>query len=179
MLALLAAAGYGAASYVQDNGLEEYTLEFGLLLNEATADEAERGYHAVIGRAKAVQSAEFDVVVERITNDCEPVRKESSGIIFSSYTTHHPCGVKLENGEYGWVAVAEGTAKSTDREALLAVAEEMRPHAYHLNVGETMQSRGLLLPVGLAAAAVGIALLPHCRWRRCQKLVTQTRLSKK
>lgn len=62
---------------------QEYTLEFGLLLNEATANEAERGYLAVIERAKTVPSVEFDVVEERVTNNCETVVKTDSGVFAS------------------------------------------------------------------------------------------------
>lgn len=165
MVMLLMAAGYCVVYYMQDNSLEEYTLEFGLLIHEATADEVEREYLAVMGRAKAVPSVEFDITAERVTNDCEPVRERSPGIMFSRATMHNPCSMKLEAGEYDWVAMARGTAKSTDRDALLAMAAEMHQHAYYLNVGESIPSDEWLLPAGLVAAAmVGVVLLPGCTW---------------
>lgn len=136
---------------------QEYTLYFGLLINEETAVEAERKYLAVMGRAMAVPSVEFDIAVERTTNDCDTVIK--GGGLLSSRTRHYPCGVAIEDGEYGWVAMAEGTARSTDLDALLAAAAEMHPYAYKLDVGESWESDWRLLVVGaMMATTFGLVL---------------------
>lgn len=55
--------------------------------------------------------------------------------------------------------MAEGTARSTDRDALLAVAAEMRPHAYELSVGKSWQSGWEMLVVGgIMAVAFGLVV---------------------
>ena len=141
---------------------QEYTLEFGFLLHDTTAHDVEQKYLAIIEGIKSISNTEITVMNERITNDCETVKRTSSG----EKIYHNPCVIELERDEYEWIAMGEGTIKSTDRDALLEAASKIHPAAYKLNISNTDDTDyGLLAIIGLFAGIVLFLLgYRRCKW---------------
>lgn len=156
--------GMLALAYPAAFAEQEYDLKFSLLIDRETAGEAESEYLAVMERVGAVPSVEIDITTELFTDYCDAVVRPTA-VMPVILIKQYPCGMDLKNGEYGWVAVAKGTARSADLGALLAVAEEMRPYAHELRLGEVGPTAGgwLVLFAGIAAAGgLGVLLYPRC-----------------